>query len=99
MNQIDAVFRALSDATRRIIIDELAARDGQTLFELCVRLIEHHRLGISRQAISKHLAILEEADLVRTGWQGRTKLHRLNLTPIERVSGQWLRRYTRQGRG
>ncbi len=94
MQQADAVFKALSDATRRLIIDELGARDGQTLFEICVRLIEHHRLGISRQAISKHLAVLEEAGIVVTEWAGRTKLHRLNLTPIADVNRQWLHRYT-----
>lgn len=73
--QIDAVFHALSDSTRRIILDELSKREEQTLFEICVRVIEQHKLSLSRQAISKHLGVLEAAGLVTTRWSGRTKLH------------------------
>jgi DNA-binding transcriptional ArsR family regulator len=97
VDEADAVFRALADPTRRLIIDELSERGGQTLFELCVRLIERHGLGISRQAISKHLAMLEEAGLVRTEWQGRTKLHSLDLDPLGQVNRRWLKRHTAEG--
>ena len=60
------VFKALADPTRRAILDELTERDGQTLFEICARLTTKHGLGSTRQAMSQHLAVLEEAGLVRT---------------------------------
>ena len=69
------VFKALADPTRRHILDELADRDGQTLFELCTRLIMKHQIGSTRQAISQHLDALEAAGLVRTERDGRYKLH------------------------
>lgn len=77
--ELDAVFHALADATRRVILDELAQREDQPLFEICVRLVEGHGLSLSRQAISKHMAVLENAGLVRVRWEGRTKLHTSNL--------------------
>ena len=61
MEDVDAVFKAISDPTRRILVEELAERDGQTLFELCVRLISRHGLDVSRQAVAKHLDVLEGA--------------------------------------
>lgn len=70
--RIDAVFHALSDSTRRTILDELSKREDQKLFEICVRLIEGHGLSLTRQAISKHLKVLEAAGLVATRWNGRT---------------------------
>lgn len=87
----DDVFRALADPTRRRILDELVDRDGQTLFEICARLVTKHGLGLSRQAISQHLAVLESADLVRSRRQGRYKFHDLNTEPLERVVTRWLR--------
>ena len=84
------VFKALSDPTRQVIVDELAARDGQTLFEICVRLTSGHGLGMSRQAVSQHLAILEEADLVKTERRGRSKFHFLDLAPLQAAVGRWL---------
>jgi DNA-binding transcriptional ArsR family regulator len=89
----DAVFEAIADATRRLIVDELAERDGQSLFEICVRLVQRHGVGMSRQAVSKHLAILEEAGIVTTQWQGRTKLHRLDRAPLRKAHEAWLARY------
>ena len=77
------VFRALADPTRRAILDELAERDGQTLFELCSRLIEKHGLASSRQAISQHLDVLEDAGLVSTRREGRYKFHDLDTAPLE----------------
>jgi len=94
---LDAVFRALADPTRRAILDELAKRDGQPLFEICVRLVEDRGMGLTRQAVSKHLAVLEKADLVDVRWEGRTKLHSGKLSAyLPRLIG-WLERYERKG--
>ena len=86
------VFKALADPTRRKILDELADRDGQTLFELCSRLANNHRLGMTRQAISQHLEMLEEAGLVRSRREGRYKFHDLDTAPLERIADRWLER-------
>ncbi|HEY8372150.1 MAG TPA: metalloregulator ArsR/SmtB family transcription factor [Pseudonocardiaceae bacterium] len=85
------VFRALADPTRRLILDELTERDGQSLFEICARLATRHGLGMTRQAISQHLAVLEAAGLVRTRRQGRYKFHDLNTEPLEHIVTRWLR--------
>ena len=84
------VFKALADPTRRTILDELTQRDGQTLFELCSRLTMRHGLGSSRQAISQHLGVLEEAGLIRTRKEGRYKFHDLQRDPLERIADRWL---------
>ncbi|MFJ8463840.1 ArsR/SmtB family transcription factor [Streptomyces swartbergensis] len=85
------VFKALADPTRRRILDELAERDGQSLFEICTRLVTKHGLGLSRQAISQHLAVLESAGLVVSRREGRYKFHDLNTEPLERVMTRWLK--------
>ncbi|MET9391189.1 metalloregulator ArsR/SmtB family transcription factor [Streptomyces sp. NPDC006624] len=85
------VFKALADPTRRRILDELVERDGQSLFEICTRLVTKHGLGLSRQAISQHLAVLESAGLVVTRREGRYKFHDLNTAPLERIMTRWLR--------
>jgi DNA-binding transcriptional ArsR family regulator len=85
------VFRALADPTRRTILDELADRDGQTLFEICSRMVTKHQLTSSRQAISQHLDVLEEAGLVRTRREGRYKFHYINTEPLEQIAWRWLR--------
>jgi DNA-binding transcriptional ArsR family regulator len=85
----DLLFKALSDATRRTILDELTDRDGQTLFEICNRLISKHGLGSSRQAISQHLEVLEAAGLVRTQREGRYKFHILDTTPLRAIGQRW----------
>lgn len=84
------VFHAIADPTRRVILDELAARDGQSLFEICSRLATRHGLGMTRQAISQHLSVLEEAGLVRTERVGRTKLHHLDPAPLSGLTDRWL---------
>ena len=83
------VFKALADPTRRAILDELQERNGQTLFELCNRLISRHGLGSTRQAVSQHLDVLEAAGLVRTRREGRYKFHDLDTTPLRAITDRW----------
>ena len=83
------VFKALADPTRRAILDELQERNGQTLFELCARLIGRHGLGSSRQAVSQHLDVLEAAGLVRTRREGRYKFHDLDTSPPKTITDRW----------
>ena len=92
------VFKALADPTRRKILDELAERNGQTLFELCARLATKHQLGSSRQAISQHLAVLEDAGLIETRREGRYKFHDLDTRPLERIADRWRERGQSEGR-
>jgi DNA-binding transcriptional ArsR family regulator len=84
------VFKALADRTRRALLDELAERDGQTLFELCGRLATRHGLGSTRQAVSQHLELLEAAGLVSTRREGRYKFHDLRTERLERLTDRWL---------
>jgi uncharacterized protein YndB with AHSA1/START domain/DNA-binding transcriptional ArsR family regulator len=84
---VNHVFRALSDPSRRGLLDRLNARNGQTLRELTAGL------GMSRQSVSKHLDVLEAANLVTTVWRGREKLHYLNAEPIEAIGRRWISRY------
>jgi DNA-binding transcriptional ArsR family regulator len=86
---MDEVFKALADASRRELLDRLRAENGQTLGELCVRL------AMTRQAVSKHLAILEAANLVATVWRGREKLHYLNPVPIHEIAERWIGKFER----
>jgi DNA-binding transcriptional ArsR family regulator len=84
------VFQALADPTRRKILDELAERDDQTLFEICSRLAMKHRLTSSRQAVSQHLDVLEAAGLIVTRREGRYKFHHLDRRPLEHIADRWL---------
>ena len=84
------VFRALADPTRRLIVDELRERDGQTLFEICTRLTMRHGVASSRQAISQHLDVLEEAGILTARRDGRTKIHHLHTEPIRDAVARWL---------
>jgi DNA-binding transcriptional ArsR family regulator len=86
------VFKALADPTRRAILDELVDRDGQTLFELCARLATKHGLGSTRQAISQHLDVLEDAGLVTTRREGRYKFHAVDTRPLHVIVQRWLAR-------
>lgn len=81
------MFKALADPTRRTLLDRLYAKNGQTLSELCAGL------GMTRQAVTQHLAILEEANLVVTVWHGREKLHYLNPAPLQEIHERWLDKY------
>jgi DNA-binding transcriptional ArsR family regulator len=86
---MDEVFKALADAGRRELMDRLHQENGQTLSQL--RADSH----ISRQAVSKHLAILEEAKLIVTIWQGRQKFHYLNPAPLHEIQEHWIAKYER----
>jgi uncharacterized protein YndB with AHSA1/START domain/DNA-binding transcriptional ArsR family regulator len=87
--QMDALFRALADPSRRHLLDRLNERNGQTLGELCAGF------EMARQSVSKHLAVLEEANLVTTLWRGREKLHYLNAAPVNDLADRWINDYDR----
>jgi DNA-binding transcriptional ArsR family regulator len=86
---MDVVFKALADASRRELLDQLHRSNGQTLTELC----EH--LEMTRQAVAKHLALLEAASLVAAIWRGREKLHYLNPVPLHEIYEHWIGKYER----
>ena len=86
---MDAVFKALADGSRRKLLDRLHKSSGQTLGELC------QHLDMTRQAVTKHLLILEGANLVATIWRGREKLHFLNPVPLHEISERWIGKYER----
>jgi DNA-binding transcriptional ArsR family regulator/uncharacterized protein YndB with AHSA1/START domain len=86
---LDEVFRALADPSRRTLLDSLNRQAGQTLRELCAGL------GMARQSVSKHLAVLEAANLVTIVWRGREKLHYLNAEPINAIADRWISQYDR----
>ena len=88
---MDKVFKALADASRRQLLDRLRADNGQTLGQLCARL------NMTRQAVSKHLLVLEEANLVAVVWRGRAKFHYLNPVPIHEIAERWIGKFE-QGR-
>lgn len=83
------VFRALDDSTRRVLLDELATRDGRTLFDLCTTLASVHGVALTRQAISQHLEVLEAAGLVATERRGRSKFHYFNPAPLAEIARRW----------
>src|SRR5882762_11960428 len=89
MAAMDEVFKALADASRRSLLDRLHARNGQTLNDLC----DGH--AMTRQAVTKHLAILEAANLIATVKRGREKLHYLNPVPIHEIADRWIGKYER----
>lgn len=88
-DDVDSVFKALSDLSRRKLLDRLFAQNGQTLGELC------RQMDMTRQAVSKHLAVLEEAHLVVAVRRGREKLHYLNPVPIGEIYERWIGKYER----
>src|SRR5215210_7234122 len=85
----DAVFRALADPTRRLLLDRLRERNGQTLGELC------RELGMARQSATQHLSVLEAANLVSTVRRGREKLHYLNPVPLHEIQERWIDNFER----
>jgi DNA-binding transcriptional ArsR family regulator len=89
VTSVGDLFKALADPTRRAVMDELAQSDDQTLFEICARLAARHGLASTRQAISQHLDVLEDAGLVITRREGRYKFHRLDPTPLLQINRRW----------
>jgi DNA-binding transcriptional ArsR family regulator len=89
LREMDAVFKALADESRRKLLDQLHRSNGQTLGELC------GHLDMTRQAVTKHLRLLEAANLVVVVWRGREKLHYLNPVPIHEIFGRWIGKYER----
>ncbi len=88
---MDKVFKALSDPSRRKLLDRLYATSGLTLGQLC------EQMGMSRQAVTQHLGVLEGANLVSTVWRGREKHHYLNSVPIHEIYDRWVRKFERRG--
>ena len=86
---MDKVFKALADPSRRDLLDRLRAENGQTLGQPCAHL------DMTRQAVAKHLAVLEEANLVAVVWRGREKLHYLNPVPIHEIAERWIGKFER----
>jgi len=89
MDDADFVFRSLADPSRRLLLDRLFIKNGQTLSDLC------NGIEMTRQAVSKHLRILEEANLIATRRRGRDKLHFLNPVPIHQIADRWINKYER----
>lgn len=89
MDDMDQVFKALADAGRRRLLDRLHAENGQTLGQLC------EQMEMSRQAVTKHLVLLEAANLVVVIWRGREKLHYLNPVPIHEIADRWIEKFER----
>jgi DNA-binding transcriptional ArsR family regulator/uncharacterized protein YndB with AHSA1/START domain len=87
--EMDEVFKALADPSRRLLLDSLNTRNGQSLRDLCAGL------SMARQSVSKHLAVLEDANLITTAWRGREKLHYLNAEPINAIADRWINQYDR----
>src|SRR5690242_629184 len=91
---LDAVFKALADASRRRLLDQLRADNGLSLNELCDRMTKSGA-AMTRQGVSKHLAVLEDANLIATVKQGREKLHYLNPVPIHEIGERWIGKFER----
>jgi DNA-binding transcriptional ArsR family regulator len=87
MNQADLLFKALADPSRRKLLDQLYANDGQTLSELCAHV------DMARQSVTQHLDVLEAANLVATRWRGREKLHFLNPVPLQDIYERWIAKF------
>lgn len=90
MRDVDAVFKALADPSRRELLDRLFASSGQTLNELC------KGLDMARQSVSQHLDVLEAANLISVEWRGREKRHYVNPVPIHEIYERWIRKYEQQ---
>lgn len=89
MLDIDKVFKALADPTRRRLLDQLHQENGQTVTALC------GHMDMTRQAVTQHLQLLEEANLVAVVWQGREKLHYLNPVPLHEIYVRWIGKFER----
>ncbi|GLQ57133.1 ArsR/SmtB family transcription factor [Devosia nitrariae] len=98
-DQLDHIFRALADPTRRRIIDRLREQPDQSLFQICAASVAEDGKAISRQAVTQHLDMLEKSGLIRVTWSGRTKIHSLDLKPLREAVEIWLARHLQEGNG
>ena len=96
-DQLDLIFKALSDSTRRRIIDRLSKQSDQSLFEVCAASVAEDGVALSRQTISQHLDVLEKAGLIETSWKGRTKAHSLRISDRHIAAAAWIMKYKRKG--
>ena len=96
-DRLDLIFKALSDSTRRRIIDRLSKQPAQSLFEVCAASVAEDGVALSRQTVSQHLAVLEKAGLIETAWKGRTKTHSLSISEDHIAAASWLTTYERKG--
>jgi len=96
-DNLDLLFKALSDKTRRRIIAHLSLRSEQSLFEVCAASIAEDGTTLSRQTISQHLDVLEKAGLIKTSWKGRTKAHSLSVNVDHLTAVDWLKNYQTSG--
>lgn len=96
-DQLDLIFKALADSTRRRIIDRLSQKPAQSLFEVCAASVAEDGVALSRQTVSQHLAVLEKAGLIETTWKGRTKAHSLSVNEDHIAAASWLGRYKQNG--
>ncbi|WP_223266802.1 ArsR/SmtB family transcription factor [Luteimonas gilva] len=92
-DELDRVFKALGDPTRRRILDSLRRRPQQSLFEICALSALQEGAALSRQAVTQHLDMLQKAGLVRVEWSGRTKIHSFDPGPLRAAARQWLRKH------
>jgi DNA-binding transcriptional ArsR family regulator len=92
-DELDLVFKAFGDPTRRRILDLLRERPERSLFEICASSFAADGKSLSRQTISQHLDMLERAGLITIAWKGRTKTHSLNAAPMRVATGLWLKKY------
>lgn len=95
-DQLDLLFKALADSTRRRIIDRLSKQPAQSLFEVCAASVAEDGVALSRQTVSQHLAVLEKAGLIETTWKGRTKAHSLSITSDHTKASMWLTQYAEE---
>ena len=96
-DQLDLIFKALADSTRRRIIDRLSQKPAQSLFEVCAASVAEDGVALSRQTVSQHLAVLEKAGLIETTWKGRTKAHSLSINEDHIAAASWLNTYKPNG--
>jgi DNA-binding transcriptional ArsR family regulator len=96
-DELDRVFKALGDPTRRRIMDRLRERPDQSLFEICALSVAQDGVALSRQAITQHLDMLHQAGLVRIAWAGRTRIHALDTGPLHEAAEQWLHTHLNTG--
>ena len=95
-DQLDLIFKALADSTRRRIIDRLSKQHAQSLFEVCAASLAEDGIALSRQTVSQHLAVLEKAGLIETSWKGRTKAHSLIIDEDHIEAASWLKKYKKK---